>query len=220
MKGTKVKSSKGITLVALVITIIILLILAIVAINAVSGDGIIGKAQEAGKSSKEAQAKESIALAMQEWKLANAADDKTDDQFEAFLKSKFGEDKVSRSGSEFTVIIDGYEFKLSSSGISEISSPAEGVILAEGIVRANGLIYKIIDNNSKTVEVYGDRGDIDYTSSQWIYNDIVTTGDVKIDSEVVINGTKYKVTKVAAEAFSFSTYIPGEVWRNDGPQRK
>ena len=65
MKGTKVKSSKGITLVALVITIIILLILAIVAIAAVNGDGIIGKAKEAGSSYNEKATAENTELARQ-----------------------------------------------------------------------------------------------------------------------------------------------------------
>ena len=72
MKGTKVKSSKGITLVALVITIIILLILAIVAINAVSGDGIIGKAKEAGKSYNEKAGEENTELARQLGLIENA----------------------------------------------------------------------------------------------------------------------------------------------------
>ena len=65
MKGTKVKSSKGITLVALVITIIILLILAVVAITAVNGDGIIGKAKEAGRSYNEKAGEENTELARQ-----------------------------------------------------------------------------------------------------------------------------------------------------------
>ena len=65
MKGTKVKSSKGITLVALVITIIILLILAVVAITAVNGDGIIGKAKEAGSSYNQKAGEENTELARQ-----------------------------------------------------------------------------------------------------------------------------------------------------------
>ena len=49
MRETKIKSSKGITLIALVITIIVLLILAGVTISMVLGDdGIIAQAQDAG----------------------------------------------------------------------------------------------------------------------------------------------------------------------------
>ena len=43
----RIKTAKGITLVALIITIIVLLILAVVAIQAVVGDGIIGHAKDA-----------------------------------------------------------------------------------------------------------------------------------------------------------------------------
>ena len=77
MKGTKVKSNKGITLVALVITIIILLILAVVAITAVNGDGIIGKAKEAGSSYNEKAGEENTELARQLGLIEGALGEKT-----------------------------------------------------------------------------------------------------------------------------------------------
>ena len=59
------RQEKGITLIALVITIIILLILAVVAITAVNGDGIIGKAKEAGSSYNEKAGEEDAELKRQ-----------------------------------------------------------------------------------------------------------------------------------------------------------
>ena len=48
MRKTKLKNSKGITLVALVVTIVVLLILAGISINMVLGEnGLIAKAKEA-----------------------------------------------------------------------------------------------------------------------------------------------------------------------------
>ena len=59
----KLKSKKGITLVALVVTIVILLILAGVSINAVLGDnGIITKAKEAQRKSAEATQNDLIGM--------------------------------------------------------------------------------------------------------------------------------------------------------------
>ena len=54
----RMKSQKGITLIALIITIIILLILAVVTIMSVNGDGIIGKAKQAKAEYQNAQAEE------------------------------------------------------------------------------------------------------------------------------------------------------------------
>lgn len=61
------KNNKGITLIALVVTIIVLLILAGVSIAMLSGDnGILSRASEAGDKSVVANAKEQIALAINE----------------------------------------------------------------------------------------------------------------------------------------------------------
>ena len=54
----KLKTQKGITLIALIITIIVLLILAMVAISAVTGDGILGYAKKAKSDYSSAQANE------------------------------------------------------------------------------------------------------------------------------------------------------------------
>ena len=58
----KMKSQKGITLIALIITIIVLLILAVVAIGAVQNDGIINHAKNSTKEYKNGVAKENEIL--------------------------------------------------------------------------------------------------------------------------------------------------------------
>ena len=61
MNRSKIKTNKGITLIALVITIIVLLILAGVTIAMITGDnGIITKAKEAKQKTTEAGAKEKV----------------------------------------------------------------------------------------------------------------------------------------------------------------
>ena len=62
---TQMRGSKGVTLIALVITIIVLLILAGVTIATLTGDnGLLKKAGEAGNTSKVAEIKERIQLAV------------------------------------------------------------------------------------------------------------------------------------------------------------
>jgi len=58
----KIKTSKGITLIALIITIIVLLILAVVAINSVNKTGIINYAQNAVDDYRAGQTKENEAI--------------------------------------------------------------------------------------------------------------------------------------------------------------
>ena len=167
MKGTKVKSNKGITLVALVITIIILLILAVVAITAVNGDGIIGKAKEAGRSYNEKAGEENTELARQL----------------GLIEGALGSEEI-----------------------------AEGVKVSDILIRdaKNGLLYQILDDTAKTVAVYGDRGDIDYTAGvsmagttvyDWPNANAITTGDVKIPKTVNSNGETYTVTSIGGNAF-------------------
>ena len=58
----KLKTEKGITLIALIITIIVLLILAMVAISAVTGDGILSYAKKAKENYLLAQENEQATL--------------------------------------------------------------------------------------------------------------------------------------------------------------
>ena len=154
MKGTKVKSNKGITLVALVITIIILLILAVVAINAVSGDGIIGKAKEAGSSYNEKATAENTELARQL----------------GLIEGAINSEEEIPTGEAFDTSLG-------------------------KAIRVGQLLY--IASGEGTAEVYGDRGDIDYTNVMWsMINVPITSGDIQISSKVKIDGEIYTVTSI------------------------
>ena len=113
MKRTK--TQKGITLIALIITIIVLLILAIVTIGAIQKDGIIQKAGDAKTRYTEAQAKEKVALAIQEYMLANNGKLDTSDFVSNIGKYVPG----ARAISDDTVLVDGYEFKINNDGSIE-----------------------------------------------------------------------------------------------------
>ena len=65
MKKTKLRETKGITLIALVVTIVVLLILAGISIALLTGeDGIIKKAIEAQKRNEKAEAEEQVKIAV------------------------------------------------------------------------------------------------------------------------------------------------------------
>ena len=67
------KQKKGITLIALVITIVVLLILAGVTIAMLTGEnGILGKATTAKAKSAEEEARERVNLILADWKMENA----------------------------------------------------------------------------------------------------------------------------------------------------
>ena len=118
------RNQKGITLVALIITIIILLILAIVSINLVMNGGIIGKAEKGTDAYLEAEIKEKVNLAYNEWKMDKESGGSLDlkEVVENELNKSYGEEsvdvskagkgilvKVSKSGKdyEYTLIDDG-----------------------------------------------------------------------------------------------------------------
>ena len=76
------KQEKGITLIALVITIVVLLILAGVTIAMLTGDnGILTKAQTSKTKSAEEEARERVSLMLAEWKMENAINGISLDQF-------------------------------------------------------------------------------------------------------------------------------------------
>lgn len=66
----RIKTQKGITLIALIITIIVLLILAVVAIREITGDGIIKHAKEARQNYTVGQEKELITLGYSDYQIS------------------------------------------------------------------------------------------------------------------------------------------------------
>ena len=116
----KLKNKKGITLIALVVTVVVLIILAGVSINAVIGDdGIIAKARENAKTTKETSKKEAMNRLVLEYQLA-----KTDESLEDFLKAKVpGEiDKVTNNG-DGTLTVEKDEVKITVDAI-QTSTPS------------------------------------------------------------------------------------------------
>ena len=80
MKVQKLKSQKGITLVALVITIIVLLLLAGIAIASLGGEnGIFAKVKQAKKTHIESEMKEQLTMGLQELQIAKQGNATLDD---------------------------------------------------------------------------------------------------------------------------------------------
>ena len=110
----KIRNNKGITLIALVVTIIVLIILAGVSINLVLGDnGILTKAKEAKEESNEAQVKEKMQLAVQEYVINRNTGDST--SLQDILRANLDESKiedVTENGKAAVVTYDGERIKI------------------------------------------------------------------------------------------------------------
>ena len=191
----KLKSKKGITLVALVVTIVVLLILAGVSINAVLGDnGIIKKANQAASVTKEAEVKEAINRTILEFYLTNDYE-----TLEDFLKAKAEDgsiDSVTKNADgtltvkkgEYSVTV---ENKTNSSGGSSSGGSTGGetqtpeITIGEAKVVANidGTGSAITDANS----VY--LGNTLYITFSHSITGGTTTVDKTIPYAVTANGT-------------------------------
>ena len=121
---TKVKNTKGITLVALIITIIVLLILAMVSISLIINTGIITKTKTAVDKYSEGEIEEQIKLANQEYQMNKFTDDvqQTETEFlHLKLDTIYGTENVDIIGMDSLIIKiknDGkmYAFQISSNG--------------------------------------------------------------------------------------------------------
>ena len=129
----KLKNKKGITLIALVITIVVLLILAGVTIAMLTGDnGILTKAQTSKTKSEEEEAREKVSLMLAEWKIDNATDAVT---IQEYLESTSGK----------------YYNQIKAQGIESITKSEEGLYYA----------YVIIGGQDYYVEIYiGNAGEV------------------------------------------------------------
>ena len=191
----KLKSKKGITLVALVVTIVVLLILAGVSINAVLGDnGIIKKANQAASVTKEAEVKEAINRTILEFYL-------TDDYetLEDFLKAKVTEGKIDSvtKNADGTLTVKKGEYSVtvenktnssggSSSGGStggETQTPEITIGEAKVVANSDGTGSAITDANS----VY--LGNTLYITFSHSITGGTTTVDKTIPYAVTANGT-------------------------------
>ena len=91
------KNKNAISLIVLVITIIVMAILAATVIITLSNTNIIEQAQKAKDATNQASEKETLSVALAEWKIVEAKGTKT---FEEFMKEKFGEEKVSKTSED------------------------------------------------------------------------------------------------------------------------
>ena len=237
----KLKSKKGITLVALVVTIVVLLILAGVSINLVLGDnGIITKANQAASVTKEAEVKEAINRTILEFYL-------TDDYetLEDFLKAKVTEGKIDSvtKNADGTLTVKKGEYSVtvenktnysggSSSG-GETQTPEITIGEAKVIANSDGTGSAITDADS----VY--LGNTLYITFSHSITGGTTTVDKTIPFAVTKNGTytftvtgtvngKNYTKNVSATVNQFKdvyeymqtntkvTYSDGEVWVPEG----
>ena len=191
----KLKSKKGITLVALVVTIVVLLILAGVSINAVLGDnGIIKKANQAASVTKEAEVKEAINRTILEFYLTNDYE-----TLEDFLKAKVTEGKIDSvtKNADGTLTVKKGEYSVtvenktnssngSSSGGStggETQTPEITVGEVKVVANSNGTGSAITDAAS----VY--LGNTLYITFSYSITGGTTTVDKTIPYAVTANGT-------------------------------
>ena len=109
------KKKNAISLIVLVITIIVMAILAATVIITLSNTNIINKAQKAKESANQATEKETLSVALAEWKIEERKGTKT---FEEFMKEKFGEGNVTKiSEEEVTVTMEsGNEYEAKTEG--------------------------------------------------------------------------------------------------------
>ena len=191
----KLKSKKGITLVALVVTIVVLLILAGVSINAVLGDnGIIKKANQAASVTKEAEVKEAINRTILEFYLTNDYE-----TLEDFLKAKAEDgsiDSVTKNADgtltvkkgEYSVTV---ENKTNSSGGSSSGGSTGGETQTPEITIGEA---KVVANSDGTGSAITDAasvylGDTLYITFSHSITGGTTTVDKTIPYAVTANGT-------------------------------
>ena len=191
----KLKSKKGITLVALVVTIVVLLILAGVSINAVLGDnGIIKKANQAASVTKEAEVKEAINRTILEFYLTNDYE-----TLEDFLKAKVTEgniDSVTKNADgtltvkkgEYSVTV---ENKTNSSGGSSSGGSTGGETQTPEITIGEA---KVVANSDGTGSAITDvasvyLGNTLYITFSYSITGGTTTVDKTIPYAVTANGT-------------------------------
>ncbi len=168
--NTKVKSKKGITLIALVITIVILLILAMVSIRLVMNEGIIGRANNATNEYKTAEEKEKIELVKSELTMEKTQNPNvTEEKFQEIIDNVFGEGKATgeKSGDEYGITVK-------ETGNSYI-------------IKENGEIEGV--GNLNNVKQDENPGQIEQVGTEYVINSIE---DLVAFSYNVNNGTTYE----------------------------
>ena len=203
----KLKSKKGITLVALVVTIVVLLILAGVSINAVLGDnGIIKKANQAASVTKEAEVKEAINRTILEFYLTNDYE-----TLEDFLKAKAEDgsiDSVTKNADgtltvkkgEYSVTV---ENKTNSSGGSSSGGSTGGETQTPEITIGEA---KVVANSDGTGSAITDAASVYLGSTLYItFSHSITGGTTIVDKTI-----PYAVTKNGTYTFTVTGTVNGK----------
>ena len=203
----KLKSKKGITLVALVVTIVVLLILAGVSINAVLGDnGIIKKANQAASVTKEAEVKEAINRTILEFYLTN--DYKT---LEDFLKAKVTEGKIDSvtKNADGTLTVKKGEYSVtvenktnSSGGSSSGGNTGEETQIPEIKIGE----AKVVANSDGTGSAITDAASVYLGNTLYItFAHSITGGTTVVDKTI-----PYAVTKNGTYTFTVTGTVNGK----------
>ena len=203
----KLKSKKGITLVALVVTTVVLLILAGVSINLVLGDnGIIKKANQAASVTKEAEVKEAINRTILEFYLTN--DYAT---LEDFLKAKAEDgsiDSVTKNADgtltvkkgEYSVTV---ENKTNSSGGSSSGGNTGGETQTPEITIGEA---KVVANSDGTGSAITDADSVYLGNTLYItFSHSITGGTTTVDKTI-----PYAVTKNGTYTFTVTGTVNGK----------
>ena len=203
----KLKSKKGITLVALVVTIVVLLILAGVSINAVLGDnGIIKKANQAASVTKEAEVKEAINRTILEFYLTNDYE-----TLEDFLKAKVTEgniDSVTKNADgtltvkkgEYSVTV---ENKTNSSGGSSSGGSTGGETQTPEITIGEA---KVVANSDGTGSAITDVASVYLGNTLYItFSHSITGGTTTVDKTI-----PYAVTANGTYTFTVTGTVNGK----------
>ena len=203
----KLKSKKGITLVALVVTIVVLLILAGVSINAVLGDnGIIKKANQAASVTKEAEVKEAINRTILEFYLTNDYE-----TLEDFLKAKAEDgsiDSVTKNADgtltvkkgEYSVTV---ENKTNSSGGSSSGGSTGGETQTPEITIGEA---KVVANSDGTGSAITDAASVYLGNTIYItFSHSITGGTTTVDKTI-----PYAVTANGTYTFTVTGTVNGK----------
>ena len=181
---TKLKTSKGITLIALVITIIVLLILAGVSIAMLTGEnGILTQAQKAGEQTDIGKEKEDIALAYNGAKAENNGGDVDADD----LNRNFGYNGVTNASATgenpITVTFrdSGREYTIDENGV--ISGPTESNITASMVIEGTKVETPPMPTGFSHVDGSVDDGYVieDESGNQFVWVPVDQNQKLKID---------------------------------------
>ena len=203
----KLKSKKGITLVALVVTIVVLLILAGVSINAVLGDnGIIKKANQAASVTKEAEVKEAINRTILEFYLTNDYE-----TLEDFLKAKVTEGKIDSvtKNADGTLTVKKGEYsvtvenKTNSSGGSSSGGSTGGETQTPEITIGEA---KVVANSDGTGSAITDVASVYLGNTLYItFSHSITGGTTTVDKTI-----PYAVTANGTYTFTVTGTVNGK----------